>query len=88
MSNTVELYKNVEKITVFCSYFQLDKDDPRYGSDEASKDMRIALSSLEKCTHKFIREHSELSTKVEFLKYKNYVEQRENIRSQQTGNLC
>lgn len=77
-----------EKSQFFCFYFQLDKDDPRYGSDEASKDMRIALSSLEKCTHKFVREHSELSTKVEFLKYKNYVEQRENIRSQQTGNLC
>lgn len=50
--------------------------------------MRMALLAMEKCTHKFIHDHNELSSKAEFLKYKNYVEQRDNIRTQQTGTVA
>lgn len=50
--------------------------------------MRMALLAMEKCTHKFIHDHNELSSKAEYLKYKNYVEQRDNIRTQQTGTLA
>lgn len=47
--------------------------------------MRHTLSTLEKNTSKFIREHSELSKKAENLKYKNYFEERNNYLTGQSG---
>lgn len=44
-------------------------------------DMRQTLSTLEKNTHKFIQEHNDLSNKAEYLKFKNYVEERNRFRS-------
>lgn len=43
--------------------------------------MHQTLSALERNTHKFVQEHSNLSNKVEYLKYKSYVEQRNHSRS-------
>lgn len=43
--------------------------------------MRQTLSKLEKDTHKFVQKHNDLSSKVEYLKFKSYVEERNNLRS-------
>lgn len=43
--------------------------------------LRQTASSLEKITHKFTRELNELSGNAEHLKYKSYVEERNNCRS-------
>lgn len=43
--------------------------------------MRQTLSKLGKNTQKFVQEHNDLSTKVEYLKFKSYVDERNSLRS-------
>ena len=58
-----------------------DEKDPRYASSNCTMNMRQTLSKLEKNTHKFVKEHNDLSTKVEYLKFKSYVEERNSLRT-------
>lgn len=40
-------------------------------------ELRRTLSQLQKDTHNFIREHNELANRVEYLRDKDFIEQRE-----------
>lgn len=55
--------------------------DPRYATENSSMNLRQTLSTLQKSTHQFVREHNELSSHVQYLKYRNFVEDRNSYRS-------
>lgn len=58
-----------------------NEKDPRHASSKCSMDMRQTLSKLEKNTRKFVKEHNNLSSKVEYLKFKSYAEERKSMRA-------
>lgn len=49
--------------------------DPRYQTSSVGQELRKTLSNLEKTTHNFVREHSELANRAEYLKYTDFVRQ-------------
>lgn len=48
-----------------------------YDDGNVSMNMRQTLSALTRNTHKFVQQHSDLTKDVEYLRYKNFVENRE-----------
>lgn len=58
-----------------------NEKDPRHASSKCSMDMRQTLSKLEKNTRKFVKEHNNLSSKVEYMKFKSYAEERKSLRA-------
>lgn len=51
--------------------------DPRYHTSSVGQELRETLSTLQKTTHTFIRQHDELANRAEYLKYTDFVRQRE-----------
>lgn len=51
--------------------------DPRYHMSSVRRELQYTLSTLQKTTHNFIRQHNELANRAEYLKYANLLRQYE-----------
>lgn len=56
--------------------------DPRYYSNSVGMELRKTLMQLQKDTHNFIREHNELANRAEYLRDRDFIEQREKYLSE------
>lgn len=66
---------NEFSISVFLFLFSCI--DPRYFSNTVGKELRNTLSQLQKTTHNFVREHDQLANRAEYLRHRDFLEQRE-----------
>ena len=58
-------------------FYSFPVKDPRYRTSSVGQELRETLSTLQKTTHTFVREHDELANRAEYLKYTDFVRQRE-----------
>lgn len=64
-----KIYENV--------YFLFSLQDPRFHTSSVRQELNDTISKLLKTTHNFVRQHDELANRAEYLKYKDFVSQRE-----------
>lgn len=83
--NGISLAKELKKKSIYYFVCWIGQEDPRYDSEKSAVEMRRTIIALGKNTHKFIKEHNNMCRKVEDIKYKDYMEQRFNYRSGQSG---